>query len=69
MAALARLAQPVLIAVGTRDDIAGSPHDLADLLPDARAVDIPNRDHMLAVGDRVFKVAVSDFYREIENIS
>jgi len=68
-AALAHVPQPVLIAVGTRDDIAGSPHDLADLLPDARAVDIPNRDHMLAVGDRVFKAAVSDFYREIENIS
>lgn len=67
-AALARVVQPVLIAVGTKDDIAGSPHDLADLLPDARAVDIPNRDHMLAVGDRVFKAAVSDFYREIENI-
>jgi len=68
-AALARILQPVLIAVGTKDDIAGSPHDLADLLPDARAVDIPNRDHMLAVGDRVFKAAVSDFYREIEIIS
>ena len=54
----ARIAQPVLVAVGTKDDIAGSPHDLADLLPDARAVDIPNRDHMLAVGDRVFKTAL-----------
>lgn len=61
----ARIRQPVLIAVGTRDDIAGSPHELADLLPDARAVDIPNRDHMLAVGDKVFKSAVLDFYREI----
>ena len=61
----ARILQPVLIAVGTKDDIAGSPHDLADLLPDARVVDIPNRDHMLAVGDRVFKSAVLDFYAEI----
>ena len=64
---VARILQPTLIAVGTRDDIAGSPHDLADLLPDARPVDIPNRDHMLAVGDRVFKAAVLEFYREIEN--
>lgn len=64
----ARILQPTLIAVGTRDDIAGSPHDLADLLPDARAVDIPNRDHMLAVGDRVFKAAVLEFYGEIENL-
>jgi pimeloyl-ACP methyl ester carboxylesterase len=61
----ARILQPVLIAVGTRDDIAGSPHDLAELLPDARAVDIPNRDHMLAVGDATFKKAVLAFYEEI----
>lgn len=62
---VAHILQPVLIGVGTKDDIAGSPHDLADLFPDARAVDIPNRDHMLAVGDRVFKAAVLDFYQEI----
>ena len=64
----ARILQPVLIAVGTRDDIAGSPHELAALLPDARAIDIPNRDHMLAVGDRVFKAAALEFYGEIENL-
>lgn len=64
-AELAHVLQPVLIGVGTKDDIAGSPHDLADLFPDARALDIPNRDHMLAVGDRVFKAAVLDFYQEI----
>lgn len=62
----ARIMQPVLIAVGTRDDIAGDPHALADLLPDARAIDIPNRDHMLAVGDRVFKKAVLEFYGELD---
>jgi pimeloyl-ACP methyl ester carboxylesterase len=61
----AHLAQPVLIGVGTKDDIAGDPHALAALLPDARVVDIPNRDHMLAVGDRVFKKAVLDFYQEL----
>jgi pimeloyl-ACP methyl ester carboxylesterase len=64
----AHILQPSLIAVGTRDEIAGSPHDLADLLPDARAIDIPNRDHMLAVGDRAFKAAVREFYEEIENL-
>lgn len=56
---------PVLIGVGTRDDIAGSPHELANLMPDARAIDIPNRDHMLAVGDRVFKAAVLEFYKQV----
>jgi len=62
---IARVDAPTLIAVGTKDDIAGSPQELAALMPDARAVDIPNRDHMLAVGDKVFKNAVLAFYREI----
>ena len=53
---------PTLIGVGTKDDIAGSPRDLADLMPNARVIDIPNRDHMLAVGDKVFKKAVLEFY-------
>ena len=59
----ARIAAPVLIAVGTRDDIAGSPHDLAAVIPGSRAVDIPGRDHMLSVGDRVYKEAVLEFLR------
>jgi pimeloyl-ACP methyl ester carboxylesterase len=64
-AELASILQPALIAVGTKDDIAGDPHKLAALMPDARAIDIPNRDHMLAVGDRLFKAAVLQFYAEI----
>lgn len=52
---------PALIAVGTKDDIAGSPRELANLMPNAGVVDIPGRDHMLAVGDRVFKRSVLDF--------
>ena len=61
----ASLEMPVLIGVGTKDDIAGSAQDLAALMPHARAIDIPGRDHMLAVGDRVFKAAVLAFYDEI----
>jgi pimeloyl-ACP methyl ester carboxylesterase len=56
-----RLRVPVLVAVGTKDEVAGSAHELAALIPGARAVDIPNRDHMLTVGDKVFKAAVLDF--------
>ena len=55
---------PMLIAVGTKDTIAGSAEGLAALIPDARAVSIPERDHMLAVGDRVFKAAVLAFLAE-----
>jgi hypothetical protein len=32
----------------------------------ARALDIPNRDHMLAVGDKVFKAAALEFFDEVE---
>jgi len=57
----ARLTMPVLVAVGSKDDVAGSAQDLAALLPQGRALDIPGRDHMQAVGDRVFKEGVLDF--------
>jgi pimeloyl-ACP methyl ester carboxylesterase len=63
---MGRIDVPTLIGVGTKDDIAGSPQELAALMPNARALDIPNRDHMLAVGDRVFKAAVLEFHREID---
>jgi len=56
-----RIALPVLVAVGSNDRIAGSPEELAALIPGAKALMIPGRDHMLAVGDRVFKAAVIEF--------
>ncbi len=58
---VAALQMPVLVAVGTRDDVAGSAQDLADLIPDAKVLDIPDRDHMVAVGDKVYKAGVLDF--------
>jgi pimeloyl-ACP methyl ester carboxylesterase len=57
----ARIAVPVMVAVGENDPIAGSPGALAALIPGAKALVIPGRDHMLAVGDRVFKSAVLEF--------
>jgi pimeloyl-ACP methyl ester carboxylesterase len=56
-----RIVVPVLVAVGENDPIAGSPAALAALIPGAKALVIPGRDHMLAVGDRVFKSAVVEF--------
>jgi pimeloyl-ACP methyl ester carboxylesterase len=52
---------PTLIAVGTRDRIAGSAHDLAALMPNAVALDIPDKDHNPAVGDRHFKAGALAF--------
>jgi pimeloyl-ACP methyl ester carboxylesterase len=49
---------PVLIAVGTKDDIAGSAHELAAIIPESEVLDIPGRDHMRAVGDKVYKEGV-----------
>ena len=61
---VATITAPMLIAVGTKDPIAGSAAALAALNPRARALDIPDRDHMLAVGDRVFKNGVLAFLAE-----
>jgi pimeloyl-ACP methyl ester carboxylesterase len=55
---------PMLIAVGTKDPIAGSAHQLAALVPAAKALDILGRDHMLAVGDKAFKAGVLAFLAE-----
>lgn len=52
---------PVLIAVGTKDDVAGSPHRLAEVITQAEVLDIPDRDHMRTVGDRVYKDGVLEF--------
>ena len=60
----AAIKPPVLIAIGSKDVIAGSPEELAAIIPGARAVSIPNRDHMLAVGDKVYKEAVLKFLQE-----
>jgi pimeloyl-ACP methyl ester carboxylesterase len=61
---VAAIRAPVLVAAGTKDTIAGSAHELATLLPAGRALDIPGRDHMLAVGDKVFKEGVRRFLAE-----
>jgi len=56
-----RITQPVLVAVGTRDEIGGASQPLADLLPQGEALPIPERDHMLAVGDKIYKQGVLAF--------
>ncbi len=61
---VAAIRVPVLVAVGTKDQVAGSAQELAALIPGARALDIPDRDHMLAVGDKVFKAGVIDFLNQ-----
>jgi pimeloyl-ACP methyl ester carboxylesterase len=61
---VAAIRAPVLVAVGSKDFVAGSAHELAKLIPGARVLDITGRDHMLAVGDKVFKEGVLNFLAE-----
>jgi pimeloyl-ACP methyl ester carboxylesterase len=58
---LARIAVPILVATGTKDTVAGSGEQLAALIPGAQSLPIPDREHMLAVGDKVFKAGVLEF--------
>lgn len=60
-AEIAQLRPPSLVAVGSKDDISGSGKGLAALIPDSRFLEIPGRDHQLAVGDKVFKAGVLEF--------
>lgn len=61
---VASIKVPVLVAVGTKDDVAGSGAELAALIPGGKALDIPDRDHMLAVGDKVYKQGALDFLNQ-----
>ncbi|MGH6670666.1 MAG: alpha/beta fold hydrolase [Xanthobacteraceae bacterium] len=59
-----RMSVPVLVAVGSKDLIAGSPQELAAIIPGAQSLPIPGRDHMLAVGDKAFKAGVLEFLQK-----
>ena len=61
---LSAATRPVLVVAGEHDDLAGSPVPLAKAFPDGRAVVLPNRDHMTAVGDPGYKRAVLEFFGE-----
>jgi pimeloyl-ACP methyl ester carboxylesterase len=56
-----RIVCPALVAIGTKDEIAGDPHVLAAMFPMGEALEIPGRDHNLAVGDKVFKAGALAF--------
>jgi hypothetical protein len=60
---LSRLQRPILVVNGGEDATAGRPEPLAAAFADGRAVTIPGRDHMSAVGDKNTRQAVIDFFR------
>jgi pimeloyl-ACP methyl ester carboxylesterase len=63
-AQIANIQVPALVAVGSLDAIGGSAPELAALLPAGQTLEIPGRDHMTAVGDKVFKQGVLRFLDE-----
>jgi pimeloyl-ACP methyl ester carboxylesterase len=58
---LGRWQNPVLVVCGEHDALTGSPDGLADVFPQGRALVVAKRDHMTAVGDKVYKQAVVEF--------
>ena len=58
---LATIRCPTLVVVGAKDEIAFDGPGLARLVPRAHAIDVPDRDHMTTVGDKVYKAAVLGF--------
>lgn len=61
---LASIQVPALVVCGETDDVSGPAEALADALGNARAITVPKRDHMLTVGDKVYKQAVLMFLAE-----
>jgi pimeloyl-ACP methyl ester carboxylesterase len=63
--ALARIHAPVLVVAGEVDDVAGKVEPLVAMIPGARGVTLPGRNHMNAVGDKGYKAAVLAFLAEV----
>lgn len=60
-AEVSAISAPTLVVAGAADTIAGSAEALAAMIPGARALTLPRRDHMSAVGDRLHKSEVVAF--------
>jgi pimeloyl-ACP methyl ester carboxylesterase len=58
---LATVKVPVLVVVGENDDVAGEIGPLLAAIPGATGVTLPRRNHMNAVGDKLYKEAVLTF--------
>jgi len=63
---IGRVSPPTLVCVGSEDDVAGDPFALASLMPHARALILPGRDHNRAVGDKLFKEGVLAFLESLK---
>lgn len=53
-----------MVIVGTEDTVAVDGEKLAEIIPNGHFEPIPKRNHMNAVGDKVYKQTVLDFIRK-----
>ena len=61
---LATIKAPVLVVAGEKDDVSGEVAPLVAAIPGAAGLTLPNRNHMNAVGDKMFKEAAVAVLRE-----
>ncbi len=64
--ALVAIQCPALVVAGELDEVAGAVDGLVSMLPHARGVTLPKRNHMNAVGDSGYKQAVLAFLNDVE---
>jgi pimeloyl-ACP methyl ester carboxylesterase len=62
---LMRITTPVLVVAGSEDETAGPVEPLVKALANAEGLILPGRDHMKAVGDRMFKEETIKFFDKI----
>ncbi len=55
------ITQPILVAIGSVDDVSGDGEQLVGIMQNAEFLLIPKRDHMRATGDKVFKQGAIEF--------
>jgi pimeloyl-ACP methyl ester carboxylesterase len=60
-ARLAQIRSPILVVVGERDELVAGADELVELIPTARLVTVPGRDHLGTVPAREFKEAALAF--------
>lgn len=58
---ISKIEAPVLVAVGSDDEVGGRPEPLAALMENGESLVIEGRDHMRATGDKQFKEGVLSF--------
>ena len=60
-----KISVPVLVAVGSEDDVGGPAQPLADMIAQGEALTIERRDHMRATGDPQFKRGAVEFLSRV----